>query len=376
MKTFHCAKCDQQVFFENTWCEQCGGMLGYLPGRRTISTFEMTDDGLWRSVDPAVADRLYRQCANYAEHGVCNWMIDADVAGDLCASCNLTRVIPALSSEKNLVYWKRVETAKRRLLYSLWELNIQPPSKIEDPESGLAFEFLEEIAPGERVLTGHFNGLVTLNIAEADPANRERTREQMDEPYRTLLGHLRHESGHYYFDRLVAGSIWHERFRKLFGDDRADYAQSLKTHYESGPAPGWEQLYVSAYASSHPMEDWAETWAHYLHMIDTLETAHSCGMSLKPRRPAEPKMQIDAPPMNNASFNNMLDNWFALTYVLNSLNRSVGQPDAYPFTLSAPVTEKLRFVHELVIAQSVTARNGKTPSKESGSRKAQPARPR
>ncbi|RJF95288.1 zinc-binding metallopeptidase family protein [Noviherbaspirillum saxi] len=347
MKTFHCDKCGQQVFFENVRCENCGGMLGYQPEQRTISTFEPAGEGLWRSLNPANAGSLYKQCYNYANQNVCNWMLHADAPSELCASCQLTHIIPALSSDNNHLYWQRLETAKRRLLYSLWELNLQPVPKLNDSDAGLAFEFLED-TPDKRVMTGHASGLITLNIAEADPSHRERTREQMGEPYRTLLGHFRHESGHYYFDRLIVGSKWIEPFRALFGDERQDYGESLQKHYENGAPTDWERRFISSYASSHPWEDWAETWAHYLHIVDTLDTAYACGMMLKPKKPDEPELRIEERPLRSNTFDDIVKDWFALTYVLNSLNRSVGMPDPYPFMLSTPVIDKLRFVHEVV----------------------------
>lgn len=347
MRTFHCDKCGQQVFFENVRCENCGGMLGYEPQQHAISTFEPLPGGLWRSLNPGKAGLAYKQCINYMREGVCNWMLPADTGDTLCASCRLTRVIPALSNDKNRLLWKRLEAAKRRLLYALWELRIQPEPKAGNGDAGLAFEFLED-TPGHRVVTGHADGVITINVAEADPAYREHTREQMGEPYRTLLGHFRHESGHFYFDRLVAGTQWLEPFRALFGDERQDYAQCMKKHYENGPPPNWEQTYISSYASSHPWEDWAETWAHYLHMTDTLDTAYACGMRVHPRKPGEPELYIEERPMKTREFDALMREWFSLTYVLNSLNRSVGMPDAYPFTLSTPVIGKLRFVHQVV----------------------------
>jgi len=352
MKTFHCDKCAQQVFFENTLCFNCDSMLGYQPEQRVVSSFEAAEEGTWRSLNKNDAGRLYKQCSNYVNHQVCNWMLDANDPNELCASCQLTVVIPTLSTEKNHLFWQRLESAKRRLLYSLYSLHLTPVSKETDEETGLAFQFLED-GPGEdeRVMTGHDNGLITLNIAEADPAQRERTREQMHEHYRTLLGHFRHESGHYYFDRLIADSEWIDGYRELFGDERQDYSESLKKHYENGAPADWENHFISTYASSHPWEDWAETWAHYLHMIDTLETAHACGLSLKPRKKEEPEMVITAPPLKIDSFDEIISDWFALTYVLNSLNRSVGTPDSYPFKLPTPVQEKLHFIHKVVLAQ-------------------------
>jgi len=203
-------------------------------------------------------------------------------------------------------------------------------------------------------MTGHADGLITLNIAEADPAERERTREQMHERYRTLLGHFRHESGHYYFDRLVVDTPWIDSFRTLFGDERADYSEALKRHYENGPVAAWEERFVRSYASSHPWEDWAEPWAHYLHMSDTLDPAHSCGLSLKPAKAAEPSLDGVTLPSKLDTFDDTISDWFALTYVLNSLNRSIGMPDSYPFKLSTPVLEKLTFVHKVVASYKQT----------------------
>jgi len=282
-------------------------------------------------------------------------MLPADDPHDLCASCQLTVVIPALTSERNHILWGRLEAAKRRLLFSLAVLNLTPASKETEPETGLAFQFLEDGVSDQCVMTGHDNGLITLNIAEADPAERERTREQMHERYRTLLGHFRHESGHYYFDRLVVGSEWIDEFRTLFGDERQDYGKALKRHYANGPVADWEDRFVSSYASSHPWEDWAETWAHYLHMLDTLETANSCGLALKPKKAGEPEIDSVAVPTRTDTFEDTLHDWFALTYVLNSLNRSIGMPDSYPFKLSTPVLEKLEFVHKVVRAQKAKA---------------------
>lgn len=360
MKTFHCDNCGSQVFFENTVCGNCGWILGYQPHLQEIASFSPLHEGAdqapepaaqrWRSVKPENQGRVFRQCLNYWGENICNWMIDEEEPHDLCASCRLTRVIPNLDEGNNRVLWSRLETAKRRLLHSLWTLALQPVPKMEDEEAGLAFEFLQDLPHGDRVLTGHADGVITINIAEADPAYREQAREQMAEPYRTLLGHFRHESGHYYFDRLVAGTAWLEPFRALFGDERQDYAEALQRHYDNGPQTGWEERHVSAYASSHPWEDWAETWAHYLHMFDTLETAYACGVQLRPQHAGEQKLVIKAAPVAAGSFDELAREWFALTYVLNSLNRSIGMPDSYPFTLSTPVLEKLRFVHDVVSA--------------------------
>jgi hypothetical protein len=204
--------------------------------------------------------------------------------------------------------------------------------------------------PGEAVLTGHDNGIITLNLAEADDAERERRRVQLHEPYRTLLGHFRHEIGHYYWDRLIRDSPHLEAFRALFGDETQDYGAALQAHYSAGEKPSWEQGYISAYATAHPWEDWAETWAHYLHMVDGLETAAACGLKLAPARADEPVMKAPPEEPALARFARLQRDWIALTYVMNNLNRSMGLNDAYPFVLSTPALAKLEFVHGLIAA--------------------------
>jgi hypothetical protein len=347
MRTFHCNRCEHLVFYENVRCERCEAMLGFLPELGELSAFEEAGDGLWRSLHPQAAGALYRQCSNYALEHVCNWMIPADQPATLCRACQLTRVIPNLAPPDNRLYWYRLEVAKRRLLYTLATLGVKVESRHENPQDGLEFEFLEDNGTAGRVMTGHDNGLITLNIAEADDAYRESTRTAMREPYRTLLGHFRHETGHYFFDRLVAGTPWLEPFRKLFGDESADYAEALEAYYRDGAPADWAQSYISAYATMHPWEDWAETWAHYLLIVDVLDTAISYGVALLPSDPTEPTL-TDQTPVEDASFDNLMKRWFPLTYALNSLNRSLGMPDGYPFTLAPPVVEKLRLVHRVI----------------------------
>ncbi|NIE64196.1 putative zinc-binding metallopeptidase [Burkholderia sp. Ax-1719] len=357
MKTFHCDHCNQLVFFENERCERCDSRLGYVPQSGEMHAFEDAGDGRWRSLNAQAQGALFRQCHNYAAENVCNGMIpddEAHAADTLCRACQFTRTIPNLTRPENRLYWYRLEVAKRRLLYTLGALGLPLATRAEDPDHGLQFEFLEELGDGQHVLTGHDHGLITMNIAEADDAHRESTRVSLHEPYRTLLGHFRHEVGHYYFDRLVADEAggdarWIEPFRALFGDERADYAAALAAHYAEGPAPDWAERHVSAYASVHPWEDWAETWAHYLHLVDTLDTAAACGVALLPDSPDEPVL-LDQTPVDEASFDSLMARWFALTYALNSLNRSLGMPDGYPFTLAPPVIDKLRFVHRVISA--------------------------
>lgn len=350
LKNFHCDNCNHHVFYENVRCERCSHVLGFVEDSGQINAFVPDGVDTWRSLAPDMEDRRYRQCHNYAVHKVCNRMIPCEDPQTLCQSCRLTTIIPSLASDRNRKYWYRLERAKRRMLYTLEQLDLPVVPRHEDPERGLAFEFLEYVSGGTPVHTGHNDGLITINIAEADDAHRASTRVQMDERYRTLLGHFRHEIGHYYFMRLVENGPMIDACRALFGDDRLDYGAALQRHYDSGPPDNWHASYVSAYATMHPYEDWAESWAHYMHMVDTLETAAACGMALEPENPIEPSMSAepldadaDAP-----SFREMIERWLPLTYALNRLNRSMGTRDSYPFTLTPPVLRKLRFVHRVI----------------------------
>jgi len=291
----------------------------------------------------------YRPCKNYGVENICNWMIPDENSGDYCASCRLTEIIPALNKPENRDRWYRLEQAKRRLVYSLQRLKLPLHSRAEDPEHGLAFQFLEDTPGDPRVLSGHDHGMITLNVAEADDANREATRRAMREPYRTLLGHFRHEVGHHYWDILIAGSPWIDEFRQLFGDERRDYAEALNIHYKQGAPADWQTYFISAYASAHPWEDWAETWAHYLHIVDGLHTAAQWGVDLRPTKAAGASVNETA--LKAADFETaLLQQWLPLTCFLNSLNRSLGHADAYPFTIARHVMDKLRFIHRVVAA--------------------------
>ena len=353
MKTFHCSHCQNLVFFENIRCLNCGHSLAFLPDRRLMAALTHGENGVWKAEIPPGNSRPYRLCANYDQVSVCNWVVAVDDPHDFCHSCRLNRIIPDLSSERNRVAWFRLEVAKRRLLYTLMGLDL-PIEPKNGNNGGLAFEFLEDPRCGDakRVLTGHDNGLITINIAEADDVHREQQRSLQKEPYRTLLGHFRHEVGHYFWDRLIAYGPLLEDFRALFGDERADYQRALDRHYGEGPPPRWEDSFISAYSTMHPWEDWAESWAHYLHMVDALETAGATGLALRPKRPDEPQMQPPPDPLspNYRDFDAMIEAWLSLTYVLNNLSRGLGLPDSYPFVLSAPAIRKLRFIHDTINA--------------------------
>jgi len=349
MKIFHCDHCSHLVFFENTACLHCDHLLAYLPDLTVVGSLDPDEGELWRSPLER-ATQLYRLCENYTKHNVCNWAVPVSDNHPLCESCRLTRVIPDLNDPANKQAWFKLEAAKRRLVYSLLQLRCPLKNKLEDPERGLAFEFLADGGPGA-VMTGHANGVITLNIAEADDVERERRRKELGEPYRTILGHFRHEVGHYYWERLIDGTARVDTFREYFGDERRDYSEALQQYYREGPAPAWQEQSVSAYCTAHPWEDWAETWAHYLHMADTLETAAVCGLSLRPRRSDEPALKrlFVVGSREAGSFDQLIESWLPLTYVLNNLNRGLGLPDAYPFVLSTRAIEKLRFVHETIV---------------------------
>lgn len=338
MRLFTCEACGQIAFFENTVCTRCGLAFVYDPERVRLRGLEAKGHEL-------------RRCSNFEAAG-CNWGVDVTEAArdhTLCRSCRLTRTIPVLTDDAARLGWAKIERAKRRLLYTLFALRLPVSPLSEDPH-GVAFEILlpQEGAP---VTTGHAHGVVTLNVAEADDPFRERVRVDLNEPYRTLLGHLRHEIGHHYWERLVEPvPAALNAFRSLFGDERHPYDEALARHYEQGPPSDWNERHVSAYASMHPWEDWAETYAHYLHMVDTVDTARAYGMSLHPRptgkAPATPGLAPAVPASDG--FGALVNAWYPLTFALNSLNRSMGHPDWYPFILPPPALEKLRFVHQVL----------------------------
>lgn len=334
-------------------------LLGFIPEDLQLSAFTKNQHGYLQASSNGKA---YRKCKNNLEHNVCNWMIQYDDSHEYCVSCRLNQVIPNLQTEGNDGLWLHMEQAKRRLLYTLFKLNLPISNLIDNPDSGLGFSFLEdqtedefgnELTIKEFVTTGHSAGLITIKLSEAEPTERLKMREKMKEQYRTLVGHFRHESGHYYWDRLINNSPHIDKFRELFGDERLDYKHAMQIYYDNGPTANWQKVWVSAYASMHPWEDWAETWAHYLHMVDTLETANDCNMSIDGKPLANP-LQLHNPDdfdYRITSFTHLFDDWCALTDTLNRLNRSMGLDEAYPFVFSIVALDKLRFVHDIVLDQ-------------------------
>lgn len=347
MRLFSCPVCGQVLFFGNVKCERCEAMLGYEPTANRMLALAADDSGRLVATAGRLEGTAWRYCGNHA-HDVCNWLIPADQPGELCRACRHNLTIPDLSVPENVGLWRKLEEAKHRLLYTILRLNLPLFDRDARPD-GLGFEFLR--ADHGKVLTGHADGLITIAVVEADDAEREKRRTALGEPYRTLLGHFRHEVGHWYWNQLVRDTAWRAPFTALFGDADQDYGEALKRHYANGPAPGWQDTLISAYAGSHPWEDFAETWAHYFHMIDTLETGGSFGIVLSPRLDREhilsTSLDFDVYD-RNLEMTTLHDAWVALSSALNSFNRSMGLADPYPFVLSPKVVEKLGFIHALI----------------------------
>ena len=374
-RAYEC-QCGRPVYLRNSTCLACGTALGYVIERLGVVPLVPGPQADTWAVHDQPQGPLWRRCANFATEAGCNWMVPlpageggtgdhaADLAEGFCLACSTTRTIPDLSVEGNGELWRKLEGAKRRLLSQLLALGLPVHTRFTDPAHGMSFDFLSSVPGQPRVLTGHQNGVITLNAEEAEDAVRERIRAEMREPYRTLLGHFRHEIGHYYWDLFVPGTPWHEGFRALFGDETQDYGAALQAHYDNGPPPDWALRFVTPYASTHPWEDWAETWAHYLHMADTVDTALSFGVNA-----ANVELSGDLftlkdlwqPEHGQAqAFLDFLNGWVRLTNVLNELSRSMGQPDYYPFVLPHAAVGKLQFIHQLVAAQ----REAPTPAND------------
>ncbi len=352
MQHFHCENCGQIVHFHNSVCTGCQARLGFIPDVRVIAAFEATPDGGWRR--HAGEQGLWQFCANAPLCG-CNWLLSPGETDTLCRSCQLTTTIPDQTIEANQRSWRDLESAKRDWLFTILGLALPLHSRLDDPQQGLTFHFLRQVDADRPVLTGHDAGEITINAIESDPVARERSRLNLHEPYRTLVGHFRHESGHYYWDRLIRDSSHLATFRTLFGDERADYAQALADHYENGPPTDWPAGYVSGYATMHPWEDWAETWAHYLHMVDLLETAQSWQLTVGAIDAGQVFDDVPDSAVLSAEFSALLQAWVPLTLVTNSLTRSLGHADAYPFALSYKALRKIQFVHEVVTSRSAQA---------------------
>ena len=330
MRAFICTSCSQLVFFHNTACLRCGAALGFDPAL----------------LDVVVVDGPSRRCANQQLAG-CNWLVDRP--GALCVSCRLTRTRPPAHDDDAMAAFRVAERAKRRLVVQLLRLGLSIEPHDAATGTGVAFDLLSS-AHGP-VTTGHASGVITLDLAESDAVHREMVRKKMREPYRTVLGHFRHEVGHYYFPVLVDDDLRGEA-RALFGDETADYGAALDRHYTQGAPEAWQQHHISEYATMHPAEDWAETFAHYLHIRATLETAGAYRMSVAgPDVAAVEPGEISSEPAAldpSGPIERIIAAWLPLSYALNAVNRSMGTDDLYPFVLPAAVIAKLGFVHRAV----------------------------
>jgi hypothetical protein len=338
MHVFRCDHCDEVVAFDAASCPTCRTQLGYVSEQGTIRALTPASPVLF---EVAGHDGRWWRCLNTAWG--CNWMLPASTGDVWCRSCRLTRGRPDQFRRDAVEVWAKAEAAKRRLVHQLDALGLPVEPRSDEHPDGVAFDLvhLTEDTP----VTGHLHGVVTLDLAEADDQHRDRVRRLLGEPYRSVIGHLRHEMGHYYLERLVVRTDQLDAFRRLFGDERADYRRAMDTHYGS-VAPAFDpSRYVSAYAVSHPLEDWAESFAHYLHVVDATETAvaHHLGCS-----PADHRSGVGS--RRTVEFGDVLDEWRAINLGLTAVAESLGVAPLYPFELVGAVADKLAFVHDRVAA--------------------------
>jgi len=323
MKIFKCPGCDAPLFFDNLVCA-CGLAVGHDPAAQRF-----------------VTDQPF--CANRDSLG-CNWLCAPGET--LCNSCRMTSVRPDLAVPGNDLLWARAEAAKRHVLAGLMRWGW---FGTHDTGGRPEFHMLAETtATGSvSVIMGHASGLVTINLAEADASERVRRREMLGEPYRTLIGHFRHEIAHFLFERLSASDAFVAAFRALLGDETQDYGAALARHYEQGPPPDWQTTHVTPYAAAHPHEDWAESAAHAMHLTDIIDSFLAAGL----RAVQAPDAGFDA--FAEADPARLLDAAIAIGVAMNHVNRAVGQPDLYPFVNTAQTRTKLAFaLHWLAIPPS------------------------
>jgi hypothetical protein len=346
MKIFQCGHCDHSVFFENYTCDNCGHLSGFRDKDRKMLTFKPLGDSL-------ISDREqieYKYCKN-KEYDVCNWIIEKNDPADYCHACQLNRTIPNLSDVENFDKWRNLEIAKHRLIYQLQKIGLMLPSKMRN-EDGLCFDFVAQ-KYNPNLMTGHNDGVITILLREADSVQREQMRKQFLEPYRTLIGHLRHEVGHYFWDQLVKNNPQVlTAFRDIFGDEQPNYSDALQQYYKEGVSENWQESFISKYATAHPWEDWAETWAHYLHIMDMVETAYFFDLKVSPKgHDKDMKTKVSFDPYTIEDFDVIIQTCMPLSFAVNSINRAMGLPDVYPFIISLGVVHKLKFIHQLLLSK-------------------------
>ena len=339
MRIFHCDRCDHAVPFSAQRCAVCDASLGYVADERTIHVLSDTPE----TAVFALADgRTVWRCLNAAWG--CNWVVPAASDNPWCRSCQLTRGRPDEARHDAIEAWITAEAAKRRLVHQLDELSLPVEARSAAAPDGLAFDLV--YLPGEAQITGHLDGLVTLDLAEIDDRHREDLRKMLGEPFRTVIGHLRHEIGHHYWGRLVGQSNDVAGFRQLFGDETADYRGAIDQFYANADEAWDHRRFVSPYAAAHPFEDWAETFAHYLHIMDAIDTATA--YELVPAEP--PGAKGDASPHD--WFEAMLNAWRPINDAVNAVAESLGAAPLYPFDPVGIVIDKLAFVHQQVVAHT------------------------
>jgi hypothetical protein len=350
MRTFTCV-CGNRLYFDNTRCTRCGREVAWCPTTGAIEAIEPIGDNRYRAGDVLFGGDLIK-CHNFSVEAVCNRLIEASSPAaqrdmPLCDACRYNATIPDLSIRGNREKWARLEAAKRRLFYGLDLIGLPRGTAEDGFDPPLSFDFKADAIPveggwrpmqGERVFTGHARGKITINIREADDAERERIRVDMGESYRTLMGHFRHEIGHYYWELLIRNRR-EPQFAAVFGDhNNPSYAEAVDRHYRQGPPADWVKRFPTAYASMHPWEDWAETFAAYLEMVSTLDTGAAWGLTPMPR--------LD-------DLDGMIREHQHLGLATNEVNRSMGLPDVLVRNLVPPVVDKMRFIHQIVLAHRV-----------------------
>ena len=347
MKIFQCGNCKTSIYFENVECDNCGHLTGYRAEDRKMLTFDFANETL-------ISDREgveYKFCKN-KEYSVCNWVLEKDSPEEFCSACQLNRTIPKLADADNFENWTHMEIAKHRLIYQLQKIGLSLPNKMDNDDIGLCFDFVSNKS-NPKLMTGHANGVVTILIREGNSVLREKARKQLKEPYRTLVGHLRHEVGHYFWDRLIRDNPdTLAEYRTIFGNESQDYGKALETYYKTETPKDWQKEFISQYATSHPWEDWAETWAHYLHIMDMVETGYFFKISVNSIADNDDfKTSISFDPYTIENFDKIVENCVPLSFAVNSMNRAMGIPDIYPFVISPVIIEKLRFIHKLLLTK-------------------------
>lgn len=324
-------------------CPNCEGELG----------FNLLDRSFYgiRHGRTVIEEVTWYTCSNRGWG--CNWLVREDAPAGKCFSCRLTRRQPDSNDTIALEKLGKTEEAKRRLILQLGELGL-PIVPWDLRSGGLGFDLVSSLSTGERVVIGHANGIITIDLAESLDDRREALRVRLGEPYRTMLGHLRHEVGHYFQNVLLQNDDAWDRCRALFGDERASYQDAIARHYSRGAPEGWSTSYISEYATMHPWEDFAETFAHYLHITGTLQTAAAIGIHLDADVTNRDTDVVPLESYRDEPIQRLLTDWDWMSQAFNRINRSMGSADLYPFDLVGPVRHKLAFVHDIVTKTPLT----------------------